>query len=140
MRIRMRIATLAVAMWLAFSLNGCIMTAGVSKPVDAPTDPEVEQAYEWKGMTIGLGDVTAPGGVKGAGISIPGAGAVVGVAKAIANIGLSFMGRDPIGGDELPSNAEAVAPAVELPDYPEPASARDAGLYLLTPVPDPEAD
>lgn len=135
----MRVAMLVVAMGLAVSLSGCIMTAGVSKPVDAPNDASAEQAYEWKGVTIGLGDVSAPGGVKGAGLSIPGAQAVIGTVKAIANAGLSFMGRKQIGGEE-PSESAAVAPAVALPDYPAPDVPYAAGLYLMTPVPDPEAE
>ena len=49
----MRVASL-VLMVLVLSLSGCIMTAGVSTPADPSTDPEVEQAYEWKGMTIGV--------------------------------------------------------------------------------------
>ena len=141
----MKHAMVAIVLALSLAMSGCIVAVGVSKPKGEPSNPEVEQAYEWKGVAIGLGDVSAPGGVKGAGISVPGASAFVGAMKAIAKAGLSFLGRKQIGGEESKPDpvavaSEPVAPAVDLTDYPAPAVPYVAGLYLLMPVPDPEAE
>ncbi len=79
--------TLILALILSL---GCSTFAGTIDPGKEAT------AQECSGVYVSLGNTTGPCGLKGGGISLPGAELVGRVFEAVAGSVMAFLGRAPI--------------------------------------------